>query len=284
MRRFAAFGRERRGGLVPRPPSRGRAEQAFHRRGNGSALSRCSHGGRRLSNRSRPHTRKEHGAGDGGLSVWTAAPATAAATAANTAEFGKASGPRGSAADPQIRFVSLLAEGTPVLFGSRRHGRTTSEHALARQVIPGLCAGLLGWADRLFAGSSWWSQGRSAGADLLWRVGETFLLPPEKRRPAGSVLRSLDPSAQDRGRKRTAVKVGVIEYRLEGVVAAAPGYRRSTTILGREKARAEERAAFYHDRREMETAPDEWKTHRRGAGSSCEARCRSWFGRNATAC
>ena len=60
-----------------------------------------------------------------------------AGTTANTAEFGKASGPRGSAAYPQIRFVSLIENGTHVLFGSRMDGYTTSEHALAQQVIPG---------------------------------------------------------------------------------------------------------------------------------------------------
>ena len=187
-----------------------------------------------------------------------------AGTTVNTAEFGKASGPRGSAAYPQIRFVSLIENGTHVLFGSRMDGYTTSEHALAQQVIPGLSAGMLCLADRLFASYSLWSQGQSTGADLLWRVGKTFLLPAEKRLPDGSFLSSLYPSVQDRQRKHNAIRVRVIEYRLEGVAEAESSYRLITTILSYEKAPAEELAALYHERWEIETALDELKTHLRG--------------------
>ena len=187
-----------------------------------------------------------------------------AGTTANTAEFGKASGPRGSAAYPQIRFVSLIENGTHVLFGSRMSGYATSEHALAQQVIPGLSAGMLCLADRLFASYRLWNQGQSTGADLLWRVGTTFLLPAEKRLPDGSFLSSLYPSVQDRQRQRNAIRVRVIEYRLEGVPEAESSYRLITTILGYEEAPAEELAALYHERWEIETALDELKTHLRG--------------------
>ena len=71
------------------------------------------------------------------LVSWDGSTLEVAGTTANTAEFGKASGPRGSAAYPQIRFVSLIENGTHVLFGSRMDGYTTAEHALAQQVIPG---------------------------------------------------------------------------------------------------------------------------------------------------
>jgi hypothetical protein len=187
-----------------------------------------------------------------------------AGTTANTVEFGKASGPRGSAAYPQIRFVSLIENGTHVLFGSRMDGYTTSEHALAQQVIPGLSAGMLCLADRLFASYSLWSRGRSTGADLLWRVGKTFLLSPEKRLPDGSFLSSLYLSVQDRQHKHNAIQVRVIEYCLEGVAEAESSYRLITTILGYEKAPAQELAALYHERWEIETALDELKTHLRG--------------------
>jgi Insertion element 4 transposase N-terminal/Transposase DDE domain len=187
-----------------------------------------------------------------------------AGTTTNTAEFGKASGPRGSAAYPQIRFVSLIENGTHVLFGSRMGGYTTSEHALAQQVIPALSAGMLCLADRLFASYSLWSQGQSTGADLLWRVGKTFLLPPEKRLPDGSFLSSLYSSVQERQRQQNAISVRVIEYRLEGVAEAESRYRLITTILGYEKAPAEELASLYHERWEIETALDELKTHLRG--------------------
>ena len=59
--------------------------------------------------------------------------------------------------------------------------------------------------------------------------------------------------------------VRVIEYHLEGVEDAEPLYRLATTILNHEKAPAEELAATYHERWEIETAFDELKTHLRGA-------------------
>ncbi len=59
--------------------------------------------------------------------------------------------------------------------------------------------------------------------------------------------------------------VRVIEYRLEGVEDAEPLYRLMTSILNHELAPAEELAALYHERWEIETALDELKTHLRGA-------------------
>ena len=57
----------------------------------------------------------------------------------------------------------------------------------------------------------------------------------------------------------------VIEYCLEGVAGAEPIYRLVTTILDPDQAPAEELAALYHERREIETALAELKTHLRGA-------------------
>jgi len=59
--------------------------------------------------------------------------------------------------------------------------------------------------------------------------------------------------------------VRVIEYRLEGVPGAEPLYRLVTTILDPSQAPAQELAALYHERWEIETALDELKTHLRGA-------------------
>jgi len=59
--------------------------------------------------------------------------------------------------------------------------------------------------------------------------------------------------------------VRVIEYRLEGVPGAEPLYRLATTILDPSQAPAQELAALYHERWEIETALDELKTHLRGA-------------------
>ena len=71
---------------------------------------------------------------------------------------------------------------------------------------------------------------------------------------------------QDAPRHKTnGVAVRVIEYRLEGVAGAEPIYRLVSTILDAEQAPAQELAALYHERWEIETALDELKTHLRGA-------------------
>jgi hypothetical protein len=59
--------------------------------------------------------------------------------------------------------------------------------------------------------------------------------------------------------------VRVIDYELEGVEGAAPIYRLVTSVLDHKKAPAQELAALYHERWEIETALDELKTHLRGA-------------------
>lgn len=183
----------------------------------------------------------------------------------NTAAFGKPSGLRGPGGFPQVRFVSLVENGTHVLLGSQMDGHKTSEHVLAERVIPNLSAGMLCLADRLFSGYRLWKQARSAGADLLWRVGQTFELTPHKRLPDGSYLSHLYATTYDRRHGRNGILVRVIEYRLEGVADAEPKYRLMTTIVDHTQAPAQELAAVYHERWEIETSLDELKTHLRGA-------------------
>ena len=60
------------------------------------------------------------------------------------------------------------------------------------------------------------------------------------------------------------MRVRVIDYRLEGVADAEPLYRLVTTLLDPAIASAEELAALYHERWEIETALGELKTHLRG--------------------
>jgi len=183
----------------------------------------------------------------------------------NGEAFGRPGASRGESAYPQIRFVSLVENGTHVLFGSRMADYATSEIALAKTVLPSLSKGMLCLADRGFFGFEMWKQAVATGADLLWRVRKNILLPCEKRLPDGSFLSRIYPSQQDQRRGRNGVVVRVIEYRLEGVEGSEPLYRLATTILDHELAPAAELAALYHERWEIETAFDELKTHLRGA-------------------
>jgi hypothetical protein len=183
----------------------------------------------------------------------------------NNEAFGRPGTSRGESAYPKIRFVSLVENGTHVLFGSRMAAYAASEIALAKTVLPSLGKGMLCLADRGFFGFEMWKQAAATGADLLWRVRRNIHLPCEKRLPDGSYLSRIYPSQQDQRRGRNGIVVRVIEYRLEGVEGAEPLYRLATTILDHELAPAAELAALYHERWEIETAFDELKTHLRGA-------------------
>lgn len=185
--------------------------------------------------------------------------------AANAAAFGRPGGSRGDSAYPQIRFVSLVENGTHVLFGSQMAGCKTSETTLARAVLAGLQPDMLCLADRYFFGFVLWQQACATGAALLWRIKKNIRLPCEKRLPDGSYLSPLCAGQPNRRHKAGGVMVRVIEYRLDGVAGAEPLYRLVTTILDPNKAPAQELAVLYHERWEIETALGELKTHLRGA-------------------
>jgi len=183
----------------------------------------------------------------------------------NERVFGRPSASRGSSAFPQIRFVSLVENGTHVLFGTRMDGTRTGEISLAKDVLPALRPGMLCLADRGFYGFELWGLARTTGADLLWRLKKNLALPCEQRLPDGSYRSRIYASSKDQRHRENGIVVRVIEYRLEGLADAEPIYRLLTTILDHEAAPAAELAALYHERWEIETALDELKTHLRGA-------------------
>jgi Insertion element 4 transposase N-terminal/Transposase DDE domain len=179
--------------------------------------------------------------------------------------FGRPGASRGRSAYPQIRFVSLVENGTHVLFGSQMDGYATGEITLAKAVLPCLHKGMLCLADRQFFGYELWKQARATGAELLWRVKKNMRLARENRLADGSYLSRIYPSERDGRHKTNGIVVRVIDYELEGVEGAEPIYRLVTSVLDHEKAPAKEMAALYHERWEIETALDELKTHLRGA-------------------
>jgi hypothetical protein len=183
----------------------------------------------------------------------------------NEKAFGRPSASRGKSAFPQVRFVSLVENGTHVLFGTRMGGVDTGEITLAKQVLSALAKGMLCLADRNFFGFELWNQARSTGAELLWRIKKNLRLPCEKRLPDGSYLSRVYASPKEQRHGQNGVVVRVVEYRLEGIPGAEPIYRLLTTILDHEAAPATELAALYHERWEIETALDELKTHLRGS-------------------
>src|SRR5277367_2388377 len=183
----------------------------------------------------------------------------------NEKAFGRPGASRGSSAYPQIRFVSLVENGTHVLFGSQMDSYRTGEITLAKAVLPRMRSGMLCLADRNFFGFELWQLARGTGADLLWRMKKNMRMAREKLLADGSYLSHVYPSERDWRHKTNGIVLRVIDYRLEGIEGSEPIYRLATTILDPGKAPAGELAALYHQRWEIETAFDELKTHLRGA-------------------
>src|ERR1039458_10168819 len=184
---------------------------------------------------------------------------------ANEEAFSRPGASRGTSAYPQIRFVSLVENGTHVLFGIQMDSYRTGEITLAKAVLPRLGKGMLCLADRNFFGFELWQLARGTGADLLWRMKKNMRMAGEKLLADGSYLSHVYPSERDWRHKTNWIVLRVIDYRLEGIEGSEPIYRLATTILDPGKAPAGELAALYHERWEIETAFDELKTHLRGA-------------------
>jgi|ERR1700686_1310530 hypothetical protein len=186
-------------------------------------------------------------------------------TVENEKAFGRPGASRGSSAFPKIRFVALLENGTHVLWAARMSKYRTAETTLAQQVLPALRPGMLCLADRFFPGYKLWRMAARTRADLLWRIRQNARLDIDRRLPDGSYLSRIYLSTSDRRNQRKGIVVRVIDYRLKDVKDAEAIYRLITTILDPTLAPAQELAALYHERWEVETALDELKTHLRGA-------------------
>jgi len=186
-------------------------------------------------------------------------------TAANEKVFGRPGASRGSSAFPKIRFVTLLENGTHVLWAARMSKYSVDEISLAQDVVPALSKGMLCLADRFFPAYKLWKAAAITGADLLWRTRQNARLDVDQRLPDGSYLSRIYASTSDRRNERQGIVVRVIDYHLKDVEGTEPIYRLITTILDPALAPARELAALYHERWEIETALDELKTHLRGA-------------------
>jgi hypothetical protein len=186
-------------------------------------------------------------------------------TAANRTAFGLPGARRGESAFPQLRFVTLVENGTHVLFGAQAGRYAEGETTLAQTVLGALRPGMLCLADRQFFGYTLWQAAAATGADLLWRVKQNLRLPRERVLADGSYLTTIHPSDKDRRHRRGGIRVRVVEYRLEGVAEAEPLYRLVSSILDPAEAPAAELAALYHERWEIEGALAELKTQLRGA-------------------
>lgn len=188
---------------------------------------------------------------------------------ANARFFGYPGASRGQSAYPQAHLLGLVECGTHVVTAAAIGPCRESEQALTARLLPGkLQPDMLVLADRNFYGFKLWQLACNTGAKLLWRVkGQASLkLPVERCLADGSYLSTVF-SSEDR-KHRHGQTVRVVEYTLEGqATPASERYRLLTNLLDAKQADASELAALYHERWEIESVFDEFKTHLRGAST-----------------
>jgi hypothetical protein len=187
--------------------------------------------------------------------------------AVNAAHFGYPGASRGSSAFPQARLLGLVECGTHVVVAASIAPYKHSEVAMATLLLPAkLTAEMLVMADRNFYSFKLWQACAASGAKLLWRVKSNLGLPVHQELADGSYL-SVIFDSQDRARQ-SAQQVRVIDYTLENSGAPVQdSYRLVTNILQPQDAPALELAALYHERWEVESVFDEFKTHMRSAST-----------------
>lgn len=183
-------------------------------------------------------------------------------TKRNERAFGRPGASRGKAAFPQLRFVTLLENGTHVLFGAEMGRYTTGEATLAKKVIIRLPADALCLADRNFFSYSLWKAALATGASLLWRARADLILPKIKRLSDGSYLSKIYPSPRARAKDVDGIPVRLIEYRLGP--KGSQVYQLLCSILDPRKAPAIQLANLYPKRWTIETVLAELKTRLRG--------------------
>jgi hypothetical protein len=185
-------------------------------------------------------------------------------TQANDDHFGRPVVSRGEkSAYPRLRWVALGEAGTRAVVGLEAGPYETGEKPLARALLERLSPDMLCICDRYFYGFDLWEEARRTGAELLWRLKKNSVFAAEKALPDGSYLSRAFPSDRKRRKGHPGVPVRVIDYQLDdsGRPTAEPLYRLVTTILDPDHAPAEELAALYTERWEVEVSIKEIKIY-----------------------
>lgn len=181
-------------------------------------------------------------------------------TPENEKRFGRPPASRGRSAWPQLRLVTLLENGTRVLFAAALDAYRVAEGTLAQRIIGRLEEGMLCLGDRGLYSYSLWTAAAATGAELVWRVQKGLGLPEVQRLPDGSFLSEIRPHGPGHKRHSTVVRVVSFTVTLKG---RSERYRVITTILDPSLAPALELARLYAARWTIETAFREMKVRQR---------------------
>jgi hypothetical protein len=157
--------------------------------------------------------------------------------------------------------LTLLENGTHVLFGAELGSYSTSEAKLAKKVVARLPSDALCLADRYFFSYPLWQAALMSGAALLWRLRSDLVLPKLQRLSDGSYLTKIYPSSRARARDIGGIPARLITYRLG---KGREEYRLLCSIMNPRKAPALELVDLYRRRWTIETVLAELKTRLRG--------------------
>jgi hypothetical protein len=184
---------------------------------------------------------------------------------ANRAEFDGPSTDTGPGAFPQVRLVVHAECGTKALLGAAFDGYRTAETVLAGRLFDSFGPGMLVLADRNFLSWRLWRDAAATGAELLWRVSDSFTLPVIQRLADGSYLSRLRPPRKKDG---DPITVRVIEYsvitRDQHGATISELFCLATTLLDPQAWPIEDIPDLYHQRWRVETLLDAVKTDLRG--------------------
>lgn len=183
-------------------------------------------------------------------------------TPENDQAFGRPSTGRGAGAFPQIRVLALIETGTHVICDAVIRPFHTGEVPTALRLLRSVGPGMLLLWDRGFHSYEMVRATRAQQAQFLGRTKKNIVLRPTEILTDGSFLAQIYPSPEARRRNEQGIELRVIEYALD--TPAGPGrekYRLITSLLDERTFPAEQLAATYHERWEIETALDEVKVH-----------------------
>lgn len=164
---------------------------------------------------------------------------------------------------PQARVLAFVECGTHAVIGAVAASCSTSEHDMYPGLRHRLDPTMLLMADRGFFSYTAWQDSTADGAQLLWRMKSSALLPVMEELPDGSYLSAIYENPKSRRKVIGAIPVRVIEYTVT-TGESTSDFRLITTILDPGLAPADDLAGLYAKRWEIESCFDELKTHQRG--------------------
>ena len=183
-------------------------------------------------------------------------------TPENDRAFGRPTTKRGEGAFPQIRVLALIETGTHVICDAIIRPFATGEIPTALRLLRAVGPGMLLLWDRGFHSYEMVQTTLTQQAQFLGRTKKNIVLRPTEILADGSFLARIYPSPDARRRDEDGITLRVIEYALD--TPDGPGqekYRLITSLLDERAFPAEQLAATYHERWEIETTLDEVKVH-----------------------